>query len=105
MVAIGICWKGMSKPCVVDGNAKVTVQYVVDNVLSPMVKNDIPRLYPKNPQDVMVHFDSAKSHVAILTQNWMEENHPNYFPHYHWMANRPDLAPLDYAIDGILKNF
>ncbi|GAU89631.1 hypothetical protein RvY_02161 [Ramazzottius varieornatus] len=103
MVANGICWNGMSKPYVVDGKAKVTAQYFVDNVLSPMVKKDIPRLYPKNPQDVMVHFDSAKSHVAIMTQNYMEANHPNYIPHYQWMANSPDLAPLDYAINGISK--
>ncbi|GAV05131.1 hypothetical protein RvY_15307 [Ramazzottius varieornatus] len=97
MVAIGICWNGMSKPYVVDGN------YLIDNFLSSMVHKDIPRLYPKNPQDIWVHFDRAKSHVAMLTQNWMEEHHPNYIPEDHWMANSPNLAPLDYAINGILK--
>ncbi|GAV00505.1 hypothetical protein RvY_11344 [Ramazzottius varieornatus] len=83
MVAIGICWNGMSKPYLVGGNAKVTAQYFINNVLSPMV--------------------DAKSQVAILTPNWMEENHPNYIPEYHWMAKSPDLAPLDYAVNEILK--
>ncbi|GAV04524.1 hypothetical protein RvY_14793 [Ramazzottius varieornatus] len=63
----------------------------IDNVLSSMVKEDIPRLYPKYSQEITVHFDSAKLHVAILTRNSMEENHPNYVPQDHWMANSPTL--------------
>ncbi|GAV02885.1 hypothetical protein RvY_13392 [Ramazzottius varieornatus] len=50
MLAIVISWNGMSKPYVVDGDAKVTTQYSIDNVLSPMVENDVPRLHPKNRQ-------------------------------------------------------
>ncbi|GAV04995.1 hypothetical protein RvY_15187 [Ramazzottius varieornatus] len=69
-----------------------------------MIKEDLPRLHGKNPQKITVHFDNAKSHVAKLTQEWMEENHPNYIADHVWMANSPDLAPLDYAINGILKN-
>lgn len=103
MAAIGISWNVMPRPYVVDGNAKVTAQYFIDNVLSKKIEEDLPRLHGKNPQKISVHFDNAKSYVAKLTQEWMEKNHPNYIPDYVWMANSPDLAPLDYAINGILK--
>ncbi|GAU95363.1 hypothetical protein RvY_06993 [Ramazzottius varieornatus] len=78
MVAVGISWNGMSRPYVVDGDTKVTARYFIDDVLSKMIKENLPRLHGKNSHKITVHFDSAKSHVDKLTQEWMEENHPNY---------------------------
>ncbi|GAU97102.1 hypothetical protein RvY_08455 [Ramazzottius varieornatus] len=105
MVAIGISWQGMTKAYVVDGKAKVTAKYFIDKILSRMVKEDLPRLYGRAAKEVTVHFDSARSHAAKYTQNWMKVNHPRFVPEYHWMASSPDLAPLDYAINGILKKY
>src|SRR5262249_27464757 len=97
MVAVGISWNGMSRADLVDGSAKVTAQYFIDNVLSRMVKEDIPRLYGDRAKNVTLHFDSAPSHTARLTNKWLDENQVKYIPQEHWMANSPDLAPLDYG--------
>ncbi|GAV06718.1 hypothetical protein RvY_16659 [Ramazzottius varieornatus] len=88
-----------------DESAKATAKYFVDKILSRMVKEDLPHLYGRAAKEVTVHFDSAKSHAAKYTQNWMKVNHPRFVPYYHWMAKSPDVAPLDYAINGILKKY
>ncbi|GAV00077.1 hypothetical protein RvY_10978 [Ramazzottius varieornatus] len=97
-VAIGICWNGMPKPYAVEGNAKITARYFIDDVLSPIMKKNIPRLQPEIQRILR-----AKFQASILTQNWIEEIHPNYISQQHQMANSPDFAPLDYAINGIRK--
>ena len=47
--------------------------------------------------------DSAPAHTAKATVTWLEESKVKYILQAHWMANAPDLAPLDYAVNGNLK--
>ena len=104
MVAIGICWFGMSRAYVVDGSAKVTAQVFIDQILSKMVQKDLPKLYGDRAKDVIFHMDSAPSHTAKKTVKWLQDNQVKYIPKDRWMANAPDAAPLDYAVNGNLKN-
>ncbi|GAV06385.1 hypothetical protein RvY_16393 [Ramazzottius varieornatus] len=103
MVAVGICWNGMSRAYCVDGSAKVTAAYFIENFLKRMVKEDLPRLYGNQAKNVSIHFDNAKSHVAILTKRWLNEYHPKYIYEAHWMADSPDLPPFDCGINGFLE--
>ncbi|GAV06337.1 hypothetical protein RvY_16347 [Ramazzottius varieornatus] len=103
MIAIGICWFGMSRAYVVNGSAKVTAQYFIDEILSKMIHEDIPRPYGNSAKDVIFHMDSAPSHTAKLTIQYLNDHRVKYLPKEIWMANSPDLAPLDYGINGNLK--
>lgn len=47
--------------------------------------------------------DSAPSHRANGTQNWLEKNVPKFIPWTSWPSSSPDLNPLDYSVWGILQ--
>ena len=47
--------------------------------------------------------DSAPAHVSRQTVQWLEDRKIKFVPKAEWMANSPDLAPLDYGVNGIFK--
>ena len=47
--------------------------------------------------------DSAPAHTATKVTQWLKDRKVTYILKGEWMANSPDLAPLDYAINGIFK--
>ena len=60
--------------------------------------------YPSGREkDVIIHMDSAPSHKAAHTVEWLENHGQKFIPEEHWPANSPDMAPLDYCANGILK--
>ena len=103
MVAIGICWNGVSRAYIVPENRKVNADYFIQDILKPMIEEDIPRLYPGREKDVTWHMDSAPAHTAKKTYKWLDERGIKYIPKQDWMANSPDMAPLDYGINANFK--
>ena len=65
MVAIGICWNGVSRAYIVPEVSKVNIEFFIDFILRPMVQEDIPRLYGERAKDVVFHMDSAQ-HLLIF---------------------------------------
>lgn len=47
--------------------------------------------------------DSAPSHKARLTQEWMAENFHDHVTPDTWPPNSPDLNPLDYYVWGVIE--
>ena len=47
--------------------------------------------------------DSAPSHRAIKTQEIFDQYEITCIPAKEWMPYSPDMAPMDYAINGNLK--
>lgn len=47
--------------------------------------------------------DSAPSHRAIGTQNWLKANVPVLIDRDMWPSSSPDLNPLDFCIWGVLQ--
>ena len=47
--------------------------------------------------------DSAPSHKARLTQEWMAENFNDHVTPDTWPPNSPDLNPLDYYVWGVVE--
>ena len=43
------------------------------------------------------------SHVALTTVQWLKNHKIKWIPKLHWMANSPDPAPMDYAINANFK--
>jgi len=47
--------------------------------------------------------DSAPSHRAKATQNFLRDNTPNFISSQEWTPHLPDLNPLDYSVWDILQ--
>ena len=48
--------------------------------------------------------DSAPSHGAKKTQEWLSVNVPNFISKEKWPPSSPDLNPLDFGIWGYLES-
>ena len=44
--------------------------------------------------------DGAPAHNAKVTQNWLSENHPDFWGKEVWPPSSPDCNPLDYYVWG-----
>jgi hypothetical protein len=99
----GICSRGVTKLRFVDPGVKINSSYYVDNVLTELFAEDIPRLFPGEEKKVVFHHDSAPAHASKFIQDWLKNSGIKFIPKEHWMGNSPDLAPMDYAINGIFK--
>ena len=103
MVAMGICWYGKSRLYVVPEKTKVNADFFVKKILKPMVTYDIPRLFGTQKSKVIFHMDSAPSHRATKSQDFLREQNMKWIPPKEWMPYSPDMAPMDFAINGNLK--
>jgi hypothetical protein len=68
-----------------------------------MMLDDVSRLYGVNKDRVVLRFDSARSHTAKVTYDWLDAHVVKYITKDEWPANSPDLSPMDYSINGIFK--
>ena len=64
MMAAGFTWRGPTRLYIVPPKTKITAEYFVKQVLTPMFDVDIPKLYGKEAGKVELHMDSASSHTA-----------------------------------------
>ena len=104
LCAIGVCHRGSTSLRIVLANVKINNEVFLKEVLIPIWKEDIPRLYPGEESKVILHMDGARAHFHPNVVQWLETNKIKYIPAGHWPANSPDLSPMDYGINGIFKN-
>lgn len=100
MVWAAISARGPIGPIFVDPGAKINKDYYIDKILKPMIK-DFRKLYPDG--DGIFHQDSAPSHAAEKTLDFLRSQNINFFSPEIWLPNSPDLAPCDYFLWGYLK--
>ena len=93
----------MSKAHIVPDNSKVDADFFINYILKPLIEDDIPRLYGDCVKDVRFQMNSAPAHTAKKTFEWLINNNVKWIPIEHWMANCPDMAPLDYGVNGNLE--
>jgi len=67
MFAAGISARGKTGMYYVPPKVKVDRWFFIDHILTPIWEKDIPRLYPGEEHKVVLHFDSAPSHVTWET--------------------------------------
>jgi len=59
------------------------------------VISECRRLHPDN--DFVFMQDSAPSHRAKATQNFLQDNTVDFISSQEWTPHSPDLKPLDYS--------
>jgi len=72
------------------------------DLLKPSLLPECRRLYPGN--DFVFVQDSAPSHRAKVTQQFLRQNTPDFIAADEWVSYSPDLNPLDYCIWDILQD-
>ena len=65
------------------------------------VINECRRLYPDN--DFVFMQDNASSHRIKATQNFLQDNMPDFISSQEWTPHSPDLNLLDYSVTDILQ--
>ena len=104
MCAAGIPYRGPTGMYLIPSGAKINAESYIDTVLKPVLTKDIPRLYGKQKGKVVFHHDNAPAHQANKTQEYLRKSRVKFVPKEYWLGNSPDLAPMDFAVNGIFKN-
>ncbi|RWS02895.1 uncharacterized protein B4U80_03395 [Leptotrombidium deliense] len=102
MVWCGICAHGALKPIFVESGVQINAQYYINHVLKPFFRRDANRLFPE--KNFVFHQDSAPSHTAKRTLQYLKEQKVNFITPDQWMPSSPDTAPMDYFVWGYVKN-
>ncbi|OQV11955.1 hypothetical protein BV898_13750 [Hypsibius exemplaris] len=104
MTAMGYSWRGQTPLYVVDSKVKVNAALFIEQILKPMMTVDVPALYGKEADKVVLHMDSAPAHVAAPVNKWLTDHGYKFIQKEDWLANSPDLAPMDFFANGYFKN-
>ena len=103
LCAMEVCHRGSTSLRIVPENVKMNNEIFLKDVLIPIWKKDISRLYPGEERKVILPMNGARAFFHPNVQ-WLETNKIKYIPAGDWPANFPDLSPMDYGINGIFKN-
>lgn len=88
-------------------NAKINANYYVNNVLRPLIEEELPKLYPDDLNKVFIHHDKCSSHTAFKTQQYLEDVSQrlgvSVIRNEEIPVKSPDVSPLDFFGFGFLK--
>ncbi|OWA53030.1 hypothetical protein BV898_17466 [Hypsibius exemplaris] len=90
-------------PSLLEHIKRVNSDFYVKHVLKPLFKKNIPEFYGKQAKSVALHHDSAAAHTALTTVWFLQNNNYRFIPAADW-SNSPDLSPMDYSINRILRD-
>lgn len=101
MVWAGVSFFGKTELIFVKNGIKINsnnyISEILEDVVMPWAKQNVPN------DDWIFQQDSAPAHRAKKTQEFCNENFPDFLTSNEWPPYSPDLNPLDYSIWGILQ--
>jgi len=100
-VNAGVSWNGKTKKNFIDPQKTIVNQKTYIDFLKTSLLPECRRLYPDN--DFVFMQDSAPSHHAKATQNFLRDSTPDIISSQEWTSHSPDLNPLDYSVWDILQ--
>ena len=103
VMAAGFSWNGQTQLFFIPARTKVNADYFIQHVLGSMFAVNVPRLFGRNAHKVLLHVDSASTHMARKTINWLNSHGIKFIAKDEWLPNSPELAPMDYFVNGHLK--
>ena len=79
MVWAGVSSRGKIWLRIIDRVVKVDSRYNVQQVLNPFIDEDVPQFFPgASSRNMVFHQDSAASHTAKNTLNFLDGRNINY---------------------------
>ena len=95
MVSAGVVeWK--NRNFFIDPQKTKVNQKIYIDFLKTFLLPECRRLYLDS--DIVFLQDSAPSHRAKATQNFLRDNTPDFISSQEWTPHSPDLNPLDYSV-------
>jgi len=73
MVCMGISWNGPTSLYFVPPKAEMNSQMFINLILKPLFEKDVPRLYPGEEKKIILHMDSAGTHVKDTVVKWLQD--------------------------------
>ena len=98
MVWAGVSYYGKTSLRIINKGVKVNADYYIGHVLKPFIEKDGPRLFPGRAREMVFHQDSASSHTARKTLDFLQKRRVQYITPSEWMPKSPDCAQMDYGI-------
>lgn len=81
-------------------SVKINASYFVENIIKKLEKLDVVIKAKKQKQMMMLHYDNAPSHNAMLVKEYLSKTSFQKVPHPPYS---PDLALCDFGIFGTVK--
>ena len=103
MCFMGVSWYSKMELGFVEPKAKINADYYCEKLLEPLFEKDIPRLFYGRKFRPVFHQDNAPAHAAMKTQDYLQNTGIEFIPKAKWMENSPDLALMDFCVNGIFK--
>ena len=47
--------------------------------------------------------DAASAHFSKVVVQWLTENKSTYIRKEDWLSHSPDIGPMDFGVNGMLK--
>ena len=103
LYAAGFTWRGQTGLYFIPPNTTISSKVFIKYVLEPMLTKDVPRFYGKEASKVILHMDSASSHVCPTTYAWLDFHRFKYITKLQWLASSPGVSSMDFFGNGRLK--
>ena len=101
MVSAGVSWNWKTEIFFIDPQKTKVNQKTYIDFLKTSLLPECRCLYPDN--NFVFMQDSAPSHRAKATQNFLRDNTPDFSSSQKWTSHSPDLNPRDYSVWDILQ--
>ena len=99
MVYAAISWHGKTPLFYAEGRINhVKYQHMLSEHVFPAIRNQM------GEQPWTWQQDGATPHTATVTQQWLQNECPDFIKKDAWPAKSPDLNPMDYGMWGILTS-
>lgn len=102
MVWAAITSIGKSPLVFIDQGVKMNQEIYQKKILESTLLPWATELFPE--QKWTFQQDSAPSHAATDTQQWIRSHTPDFISKEEWPPYSPDLNPLDFSVWGILES-
>lgn len=102
MVWAAITADGRSPLVFIDRGVKINAEFYRKNILEGALKPWARKHFGRRPWTFQQ--DSAPSHSARATQEWLKNEVPRFISTEQWPPRSPDANPMDYCVWGILES-
>jgi transposase len=102
MVWAGITYNSKTPLIFIDEGVKVNQEIYQTQILECQMLPWAQKHF--GDEQLMFQQDSAPAHKARNTQQWIDDNFPDFISTKDWPPYSPDLNPMDYAIWSILES-
>ena len=101
MVWAGVSYYGKTSLRIINKGVKVNADYYIGHVFKSFIEKDVPRLFPGRAREMVFHQDSASSHTARKTLDFLQKRRVQYITPSEWMQKRALTVPRWIMASGV----